>query len=55
MALSEWKPEYRDGWMTTIVPIFEPRRRVRLLAPFGWFIVLSVLSLLMGTVIAFLT
>ncbi len=55
MALSGWEPEHRHGWMATIVPIFEPRRRSRLLTPYGWFIVLSVISFVMGAVLAFLT
>jgi hypothetical protein len=55
MALSDWRPEYSDNWMVDFIPVVEPRRRSRLLTPYGWFVVLSVISLLLGAVLAFLT
>jgi len=55
MALSGWEPEHRDHWMTNVIPVFEQRPRLRLLTPYGWFVILSIISLILGAVIGFVT
>jgi hypothetical protein len=55
MALSQWDPDRRARWMIDIVPVYQQRRQSRLLTPYGWFLVLSIISLMIGAVIAFLT
>jgi len=55
MALSQRDPDRHDGWMTSGVSVYTRRRRAGMLTPYGWFIVLSVLSLAAGATLAFLT
>lgn len=55
MALSQWDPDQREGWLTTVIPVYERRRRTGLLTPYGWLIVLSLVSVALGAVLAFVT
>jgi hypothetical protein len=55
MALSEWRPDEDHSWIEGVVPVFTPRKRLRLLTPLGWFAILSVMSVVTGATIGFLT
>jgi len=53
MALSHWDPDRRDGWMLNTAPTYSRRRRTGVLTPYGWFLVMSAVSVTVGGLLGF--
>jgi len=54
MALSNGDPDRRDSWMLNSTLGAARRRRTGVLTAYGWFLVMSVLSLTAGALLGFL-
>ncbi len=53
VSLSRSELERHEGWLTVGFPVVDRRRRSKLLTPYGWFVVLSIIALAMGVVLGF--